>query len=69
MREFLISEAEAASRLGLSPRTLAHWRSTGQGPIWMKIGRSVRYTEESLRSWLTSSVRYGSANPIPTGAE
>lgn len=38
-----LTEKELAARWGLHPGTLAHWRSKGIGPQFVKLGRSVRY--------------------------
>lgn len=34
----LLTPSELAVMLGMSPRTLANWRSTGKGPPYVKIG-------------------------------
>lgn len=34
----LLTPAELAAMLGMSPRTLANWRSIGKGPPYVKIG-------------------------------
>jgi len=39
----LLKEREVAELLGVSIRTLQHWRSVGDGPTYTKIGRCVRY--------------------------
>ena len=53
----LLTTAEAAARVGLSPRTLERLRVTGGGPKYRKIGRWVRYTEQDLDEWLESCTR------------
>jgi hypothetical protein len=37
----LLSQREAATMLGLSPRTLERYRCTGFGPAFRKLGRRV----------------------------
>ncbi|MCY4002493.1 MAG: hypothetical protein OXF33_02115 [Rhodospirillales bacterium] len=32
--------------------TLAHWRSEGRGPAFIKIGSRVAYSGADLNSWL-----------------
>ena len=45
----LLDEHAAASRLGISPKTLTGWRCAGTGPIHHKIGtRLVRYAITDL---------------------
>ena len=38
-----LTEKEAAERLRVSPKTLRNWRSRGERPDFIKIGRSIRY--------------------------
>ena len=57
----LLTPAELAAMLGMSPRTLANWRSTGKGPPYVKIGveppeghqdrRKVRYELQVAEKW------------------
>jgi excisionase family DNA binding protein len=49
-----ITEREAAERLQMSQRTLQAWRTRGEGPRFLKLGRSVRYTEQELDSWMAA---------------
>ncbi|MCC6610768.1 MAG: helix-turn-helix domain-containing protein [Burkholderiales bacterium] len=44
----MLSTREAARVLGVSPRTLEHWRSIATGPTYSKIGRAVRYARGAL---------------------
>lgn len=50
MARFL-NNAEAASFLRLSPRTLEKRRMQGDGPRFRKIGRRVIYALDDLVSW------------------
>ena len=43
---------EAAETLGVSRRTLETWRFTGNGPIFVKVGRAVRYRPEDLEAFM-----------------
>ncbi|MBX9803776.1 MAG: helix-turn-helix domain-containing protein [Caulobacteraceae bacterium] len=51
-----LTRDEAASYLGLSPKTLAGWASEGKGPRSRKLGPSrpcrVRYRIEDLDHWV-----------------
>jgi excisionase family DNA binding protein len=51
----LLTTDEAAGRLRLSARTLEHWRETGEGPEFVKLGRAVRYTSASIDRYLAES--------------
>jgi len=37
-----------------SPSTLAHWRSEGRGPAYIKIGWRVAYRGSDLNAWLAA---------------
>ena len=53
----LLSTKEAARQLGLPKSTLDKMRLTGDGPIFVKRGKSVFYTEEDLTDWINSNRR------------
>ena len=41
--------------LALAPySTMAHWRSEGKGPCYVKVGAKVAYRGGDLNSWLES---------------
>ena len=46
-----LSAANAATYLGLSPKTLATWRVQGRGPAFVKRGR-IFYYKEDLDAWI-----------------
>jgi excisionase family DNA binding protein len=48
----LMTEKEAAAYLKLSANTLPSWRCRGQGPAYIKLGRSVRYRKSALDQYL-----------------
>ncbi len=48
----LLNERQVAIILGLSRRTLSQWRWRKKGLRFMKIGRSVRYSEEDIEEFL-----------------
>jgi hypothetical protein len=55
-------EESAAAYLGgrgtpLSVRTLQRMRQTGEGPIFHKLGRAVRYEESDLDAFLAQCRR------------
>jgi len=53
--EALLTTAEAADFLGLSPRTLEGLRRKGGGPAFVALSRNVvRYQPSALRSWIES---------------
>lgn len=36
------------------PSTLAHWRSEGRGPSFIKVGSRVLYSGRALNEWIAS---------------
>lgn len=48
----LLSVEEAAAYLRSPPGTLAHWRATGGGPRFAKLGRRIVYRREWLDEWV-----------------
>jgi excisionase family DNA binding protein len=48
----LMTPEEVAALTGLSPETLAHWRSRGRGIPYLKIGRVVRYAPTDVQAYL-----------------
>jgi excisionase family DNA binding protein len=54
----LLTEAEAAEALGISPLTLRKWRCTGEQSIrYYKIGRKARYKPEDILEFIERAVR------------
>ena len=48
----LLTSAQAAALVGLSRSSLNKMRVYGSGPIFAKLGRSVRYRRNDLDSWV-----------------
>ena len=46
-----LSEDQAAKELGSAVQTLRNWRHLKRGPAYLKIGRSVRYQLEDLKTF------------------
>src|SRR6266478_2784794 len=57
IRESLLSPEELAQNLGLSPATLADWRTQGRGPAYLKTGRRVWYPKMHVEKWMQNQVR------------
>lgn len=51
-RPALLLPDEVAERLNLNARTLANWRSRGEGPPYLKLGGCVRYDPLDLEAWI-----------------
>ena len=56
--KLLLTEAEAARRLGFTPRFLQQRRYAGGGPKFVRISaRAIRYRPEDLEAWAAERVR------------
>lgn len=54
----LLTTAQAAARLGLSPSMLAKMRLNGTGPRFQKLGAAaVRYAPRALEEWVEAGTR------------
>ena len=53
----LLTPKETAARLMVSLSWLAKARMRGDGPPFIKVGRSVRYSEVALHQWMKSRQR------------
>jgi predicted DNA-binding transcriptional regulator AlpA len=49
--ERVLSDAQVAERLGVSPFTVRAWRHKGMGPRFMKMGRAVRYRARDVEAF------------------
>ena len=53
----LLTANEAAMHLKVSLSWLAKARMRGDGPPYLRIGRSIRYAQASLMQWMRSRQR------------
>lgn len=53
----LLTTAEAADFLRLSPHTLRLWRQQGEGPVFRRVGRSIRYAEADVTAFVEAAAR------------
>jgi hypothetical protein len=59
-----LNNAQAATFLNLSPRTLEKLRSIGGGPCFRKFGRRVMYSPSDLETWSNSRVCESTSDPV-----
>jgi excisionase family DNA binding protein len=52
----LLTQREAAEELRLSERTLERLRVTGEGPKFIRMGRSIRYRFADIEAWIVSQM-------------
>jgi hypothetical protein len=62
VHEPLITEGEAASMLRVSVTSLRRWRRQGCGPVYRKMGRTVRYRAGDLLDFVASARRMSTSN-------
>lgn len=48
----LLTVAQLAALLQVPPQTLYGWRTRGEGPPGLKVGRHVRYRQRDVEKWL-----------------
>ena len=49
--EKLYSSEELGERYGISKRAIEGWRYRGDGPLWIKPGREIKYRECDIEAW------------------
>ena len=50
--EDLMSTAQVAAYLGVTPQTLANWAYKGKGPEFVKLDGRRRYVPADVRAWV-----------------
>jgi predicted DNA-binding transcriptional regulator AlpA len=56
METRLVDTAGASAHIGLAESTLEKLRVSGDGPLFVKLGRAVRYRLADLDSWAAERV-------------
>jgi excisionase family DNA binding protein len=64
MDDHILTTREAATFVGLSMPTLNKLRVYGGGPVFLKLGRAVRYRRSDLHIWLAARVRRSTSEPV-----
>ncbi len=62
----LLTSPQTAEMLRIKHNTLEGWRVKGQGPIFRKVGRAVRYVQADVEAWLDQRARSSTGQP-PSG--
>jgi predicted site-specific integrase-resolvase len=57
----LMNEVDAARLLQVSLASVRRWRREGRGPVFRKLGRSVRYRAADLADFVASARRVSTA--------
>ena len=48
----IVSQTEFAKSIDHSPCTVQRWRTTGEGPAYIKLGKRVFYHRSAIQTWL-----------------
>ncbi len=69
MNDPIHNDSSAGSYLGgeddpVTPRTMQRMRSEGWGPVFLKIGRKVRYRRSDLDAWLDAQKRRSTSEEV-----
>lgn len=57
-----LTETDAALRLGLKVATLRAWRHQKRGPVFVQLGRAIRYLQSDLDDFLRASRKIAPLN-------
>ncbi len=63
--EALLDEKDVAEVFRISRQTLRVWRMNGRGPIFIRVGRCIRYRREDLDVWLEKQAIANAPEPVP----
>ena len=67
--KILLTEAEAAERLGFTARFLQNRRTRGDGPRFVRVSaRAVRYRPADLEQWAEQRLRTSTGDTSATEA-
>ena len=58
-----VDEIEAATALGLAPKTLVEYRKLCVGPEHVELARRILYSRDALARWLASGGTKGANTP------
>lgn len=49
----LLTVPELAKQLAIAERTLEQWRQAKRGPVYVRLGRAIRYRQSDVDAWLS----------------
>lgn len=55
MSDHLVTPKQLAERFGTTTSRLAQDRYMGRGPRFVKLGRTIRYTETDIQAWIDAN--------------
>jgi predicted site-specific integrase-resolvase len=57
LSDALYTTQEAATALRIAAATLNRWRTTGEGPVFVRVGRRVYYRQSEIETYLSAGAR------------
>ncbi|MBA4757588.1 MULTISPECIES: helix-turn-helix transcriptional regulator [Sphingomonadales] len=63
VRPRYLKTPDAATHLGLSPRTLEKHRCFGTGPVYRRLGGRIVYAIDDLDAWAARGTRKSTSDP------
>ena len=63
VRPRYLKTPDAATHLGLSPRTLEKHRCFGTGPVYRRLGGRIVYAIDDLDAWAAIGTRRSTSDP------
>ncbi len=63
----MLRTVEAANYMGLEKCTLEAWRCRGGGPVFLKLGKAVRYRKEDLDTFVSARTRTSTSQTLEGG--
>jgi hypothetical protein len=67
IRRPLFTDDEVAEKIRRPKNWLAKLRCRGEGPTFLKVGRSIRYRWQDVEAWLESQARQSTSEPAEAG--
>ena len=52
-----LTEKDLSLILNISTRTLQDWRQRGYGPTYLKLGKSVRYSQVEVNNFISNALQ------------
>ena len=65
--DVLVTPEQAAAALTVAPATMEKWRRNGRGPVFLKLGRTVRYRVGDLRAFIADAAVSSTAEAAVRG--
>lgn len=61
----LLTVPEVCDMLGVNEATLRIWRNSGKLPVWIRVGRQVRYRDTDIEAFLDANENRHIDDPEP----